>query len=380
MRRIAAHYLISNAEIMPRPIVELDDEGRVVSVSEWERLDNIPMTEFYAGALTAGFVNAHSHVELSYLRGAIERNTGFGGFARAIGQVRGNFSAQERDVALRGAMAQMWQEGVQAVADIINDTSSLGAKSESPILWHNFAECFGLRAELSSVEPLVERCAELGLQGSLTPHSTYSLQDSVLGEIAQIEKCLSIHFMESEDESLLYQGSGSLHDWYSRMGWECDFLHHGSPARRLVDVVPKDRRLILVHNCCLSEEDYDLLSEHFIHPISWVLCPASNDYISSLRPPVEMLLKRGAIIALGTDSLASNDNLSMLDEIRLLGDVPLAQALRWATLGGAEALGLEDELGSVEVGKRPGIVLLEGLCIEHGQLRLTPFTTSRRLL
>ena len=93
-----------------------------------------------------------------------------------------------------------------------------------------------------------------------------------------------------------------------------------------------------------------------------------------------MLLKRGASIALGTDSLASNDNLSMLDEIRLLGDVPLAQALRWATLGGAEALGLEDELGSVEVGKRPGIVLLEGLCIEHGQLRLTSFTTSRRLL
>ena len=135
-----------------------------------------------------------------------------------------------------------------------------------------------------------------------------------------------------------------------------------------------------MHNCCLSEEDYDLLSEHFIHPISWVLCPASNNYISSLRPPVEMLLKRGASIALGTDSLASNDNLSMLDEIRLLGDVPLAQALRWATLGGAEALGLEDELGSVEVGKRPGIVLLEGLCIEHGQLRLTPFTTSRRLL
>ncbi len=380
MRRIAAHYLISRAEIIPRPIVELDDEGFIVSISEWERLDNIPMTEFYAGALTAGFVNAHSHVELAYLRGAIERNTGFGGFARAIGQVRGNFSAQEREVALKGAMAQMWQEGVQAVGDIINDTSSLRAKSSSPIRWHNFAECFGLKAELSALEPLVERSVELGLQTTLTPHSTYSLQDVILGEIVQREKRLSIHFMESEDETLLYQGSGSLHDWYSRMGWECDFLHHSSPARRLVEIVPKDRELILVHNCCLTEADYDLLSNHFIHPISWVLCPASNDYISSLRPPVELLSKRGARIALGTDSLASNDNLSMLDEIRLLGDVPLAEALKWATLGGAEALGIEDELGSVEVGKRPGIVLLEGLCIEHGKPCLTPFTTSRRLV
>ena len=375
MRTIAAHYLIDRGQIMPRPVIEFDDDGRIVRVAQWERLDTMPCTEFYSGALSAGFVNAHCHIELSYLRGAIAPGTGFAGFARAIGQVRGGFSDEERQRALYAADAAMWQEGVQAVADIVNGTTSFPMKERSPIRYHSFAELFGLKSEMDSIAPLLSYPAT-----TPTPHSTYSLQDSVLGEIAQIEKRLSIHFMESEDESLLYRGSGSLHDWYSRMGWECDFLHHGSPARRLVDVVPKDRRLILVHNCCLSEEDYDLLSEHFIHPISWVLCPASNDYISSLRPPVEMLLKRGASIALGTDSLASNDNLSMLDEIRLLGDVPLAQALRWATLGGAEALGLEDELGSVEVGKRPGIVLLEGLCIEHGQLRLTPFTTSRRLL
>lgn len=380
MRRIAAHYLIDRSQLIARPLIELDDQGSVVSVGEWERLDNIPMTEFYAGALTAGFVNAHSHVELSYLRGAIERNTGFGGFARAIGQVRGNYTMSQRLSALRTAMAQMWEEGVQAVGDIINDRSSLEAKSFSPIMWHNFAECFGLNARIEGVEELLSRSAELGLKTTLTPHSTYSLQDSVLSEIVSREELFSIHFMESEDECRLYQGSGSLHDWYERMGWECDFLSHGSPARRIVDVVPRDKKLLLVHNCCLTEKDYQLLTEHFTHPISWVLCPASNDYISSLRPPVELLRRMGASIALGTDSLASNENLSLLDEIRLLGDVPLVEALEWATLGGAKALGMEDQIGSVEVGKRPGIVLLEGLCIEHGEPHLTPFTTSRRLV
>lgn len=380
MRRIAAHYLIDRSQLIARPLIELDDQGSVVSVGEWERLDNIPMTEFYAGALSAGFVNAHSHVELSYLRGAIERNTGFGGFARAIGQVRGNYTMSQRLSALRAAMAQMWEEGVQAVGDIINDRSSLEAKSFSPIMWHNFAECFGLNARIEGVEELLSRSAELGLKTTLTPHSTYSLQDSVLSEIVSREELLSIHFMESEDECRLYQGSGSLHDWYERMGWECDFLSHGSPARRIVNVVPRDKKLLLVHNCCLTEKVYQLLTEHFTHPISWVLCPASNDYISSLRPPVELLRKMGASIALGTDSLASNENLSLLDEIRLLGDVPLVEALEWATLGGAKALGIEDQIGSVEVGKRPGIVLLEGLCIEHGEPHLTPFTTSRRLV
>lgn len=380
MRRIAAHYLIDRSQLIARPLIELDDQGSVVSVGEWERLDNIPMTEFYAGALTAGFVNAHSHVELSYLRGAIERNTGFGGFARAIGQVRGNYTMSQRLSALRTAMAQMWEEGVQAVGDIINDRSSLEAKSFSPILWHNFAECFGLNARIEGVEELLSHSAELGLKTTLTPHSTYSLQDSVLSEIVSREELLSIHFMESEDECRLYQGSGSLHDWYERMGWECDFLSHGSPARRIVNVVPRDKKLLLVHNCCLTEKDYQLLTEHFTHPISWVLCPASNDYISSLRPPVELLRKMGASIALGTDSLASNEKLSLLDEIRLLGDVPLVEALEWATLGGAKALGMEDQIGSVEVGKRPGIVLLEGLCIEHGEPHMTPFTTSRRLV
>ena len=383
MRRIAAHYLIDRSQVIPRPIIELDDEGRVVSVGEWERLDNIPSTEFYAGALSAGFVNAHCHVELSYLHSAIERGTGFGGFAKAIGQVRGNFTEEQREDAMRRAMAQMWSEGVQAVGDIINDDSSFALKSSSPIRWHNFVECFGLKSDAESLERLAELTLKgkaLGMATTLTPHSTYSLQDQILRSIAEREQMLSIHFMESPDESALYEGSGSLHEWYSRMGWECDFLHYGSPAKRLKASVEGSERLLLVHNCCITREDYKLLKVHFSHPVTWVLCPASNDYISGLKPPVELLREVGAKIALGTDSLASNENLSMLDEIRLLDSVPFAEAMAWATIGGAEALGMEQEIGSMEVGKRPGVILLEGLCYEKGVPKITPFTTSRRLM
>lgn len=372
MRHIAAHYLIDRSHITERPVISLDDSGRIVRVEQWERLDTMPNTEFYSGALSAGFVNAHCHIELSYLRGAIAQGTGFAGFARAIGQVRGQFSREERESALYAADATMWAEGVQAVGDVVNGVSSFEMKRRSPIRYHSFAELFGLRSDMEAVEPLL--CQS---NTTPTPHSIYSLQDAPFRAVCSRAGTapLSIHFMESPDEKALYAGEGSLAAWYERMGWQCDFLHYGSPAGRLVGSLDSHARLMLVHGCCVEEEDISLLEEHFSHPIAWVLCPQSNDYISSLKPPVELLRRHNALICIGTDSLASNTNLSMLEEVKRIEGVHFAERMEWATLGGARALGVDDELGSVEVGKRPGLLLIEGFSKEG----LSPTATARRI-
>lgn len=377
LRHIAAHYLLSGGEVIARPVITVDADGVIVAVEQWERLDTMPCTEFFAGVLCAGFVNAHCHVELSYLRGAIERGTGFGGFARAIGQVRGNFSDEQRQRAMEAADAAMWQGGVMAVADIVNDASSLDMKRRSPIHYHSMVEVFGLLATTAPAQTLADAFGSY-----LTPHSTYSLQQGVFGEIVAHDRGpLSIHFMESDDETGLYRGEGSLAAWYARMGWECDFLHHRSPARRIVEAVPADRNILLVHNCRVTEEEVRLIESHFSRPVSWVLCPRSNDYISSLRPPVDMLQRAGARICIGTDSLASNSSLDMMGELKMLRDVPARQLIRWATLNGAEALGLDGSLGSVEVGKRPGLVLIEGIERHNdGELFIGEATTARRLI
>ncbi len=376
MRRIAAHYLIDRGAVRLRPVVEADDEGRIVSVGEWDRLDGRAATEFYAGALSAGFVNAHCHSELSYLRGAIPRGSGFAGFARAIGQVRGGFTAEERRRALQAADARMWHEGVQAVGDIVNDDSSFEVKSRSRIAYRNFAEVFGLGADTSAARELLRRA-----DTSLTPHSTYSLQDGMFREIAaEGAGPLSIHFMESPDEAALYRGEGSLAEWYGRMGWTCDFLRYGSPAARIAASVPSDRPLILVHGCCAAEEDMQILGESFSTPVAWALCPRSNLYISGLRPPVELLRRRGETICVGTDSLASNDSLSIVEELKAIPDVPLPELYAWATINGARALGMESDMGSVEVGKRCGLVLTENLDSRDGSLRLASESRTRRLL
>ena len=174
-----------------------------------ESLDSTPGVEFHSGVLCAGFVNAHSHIELSYLRGAIAEGGDFAAFAESIGKVRDAFSEEERLSAIVEADRAMWQEGVDAVGDIVNGDTSFATKATSPIFYKNFAEVFGLR------ECNLER--QLALLNypntSLTPHSIYSVPDAPFMEVCNdvADTILSIHFLESSAEAELYRGYGRLH-------------------------------------------------------------------------------------------------------------------------------------------------------------------------
>ena len=335
--------------------------------------------EFYSGILCAGFVNAHSHIELSYLRGAITEGEGFASFAESIGRVRGGFSEEERMAAIVEADRTMWQEGVDAVGDIVNGATSFATKATSPIHYHNFVEVFGLR------ECNLERQRALLRypNTSLTPHSTYSVLDAPFREVCgdSADAPLSIHFLESPAEADLYGGCGRLHEWYSKVGFECDFLHYGSPAERIVRCVPKGRRVLLVHNCEVTPQDIEVVANHFEEPVSWVLCPRSNAYISHIEPRSVELLRSAPYninICIGTDSLASNWSLSMVEELKLFHDVPLVELLRWATLNGAKALGIADKYGSIEVGKRSGVVNITG--VDLANFTLTPTAKAQRVV
>ena len=213
---------------------------------------------------------------------------------------------------------------------------------------------------------------------SLTPHSIYSVQDALFREIcAEGDEPLSIHFMETPAEAELFEQRGELWEWYRKAGFTCDFLHYGSPARRIVESVPADRSVILVHNCCVNQQDIDLIMNHFTAPVWWCLCPGSNRYISRLVPPVELFRRNGLNICLGTDSLASNTALSLLGEMQHLGKIPLAELLTWAAPNGARALGFSD-LGEVAAGKRPGLAVLSGL--DYDSMTLTPASCIARIL
>ncbi len=378
-RRIASHLLLTPQGFFKQPLLTVDSASRrILAIEQYdEQLDMSAGVEFYSGIICAGFINAHSHLELAYMRGAIDEGCGQGAFAAQMAAQRNRFSDEERQEAIAAADHLMWREGVDAVADIVNDDSSFATKLHSPIHYRSFAEVFGLR------QSNIEACRQLLRYDSttLTPHSTYSIQSRDFEAVCRADSStpISIHFMESADEALLYKGSGSLHEWYAQVGFHCDFLHYGSPARRIAQCVPNNRPLILVHNTYIDEEAIDTILANRTAPTYWVLCPQSNRYINRCTPrSVELLRQKGCTICIGTDSLASNHTLSIVEELKCFRGVPLEELLRWATRNGAEAIGLGDRLGTVEVGRCVGLVALSG--IDLSAMRLTDKSVATRIL
>ena len=150
-----------------------------------------------------------------------------------MGSVRNGFDEAQRLAAAAEADREMWNEGIEAVGDIVNDPSSFAVKAGSRIRYRSFAEVFGLReCNLERQRGLLHNPLT-----SLTPHSVYSVQDAPFREVCNdgSDAPLSIHFMESPDELSLFFGRGALHDWYAKVGFRCDFLHYGLPAERIVE-------------------------------------------------------------------------------------------------------------------------------------------------
>lgn len=340
----------------------MDPKGKIVQIEYKEDLDSSPDTEFFSGILIPGLVNAHTHLELSYLKGELAKKTGFVGFAKALAEKRNEFTEKEQIEAAEFQDAKMWKEGVQAVADICNSNVTFGVKKKSPIKYHSFIEVFGLG--LSSIEKHRELCKEaldMGLKASITPHSAYSISNKIFEEAVgdNGSKLLSLHFMESMSEAELFQNRGKLREWYSSTGKSTDFTaSYGSPLHRIVQNISYDRKLLSVHNTHITESDLRMLKQQYADGVTLVLCPRSNKYIANEKPPIELIKNSGVRVAIGTDSLASNDSLSVVDELKMLKGVQLEEQLHWATLAGAQALGLDKEIGSLEVGKTPGIVLI----------------------
>jgi cytosine/adenosine deaminase-related metal-dependent hydrolase len=387
MRRISAHLLSTPRGLLPDRVVTLSDEGTITDIAHvgpGAGLDRLAGVEFYPGVLAPGFRNAHCHLELSYLRGAIAPRGGFAEFARGMRSERERCLAERRAEAAVFWDARMWSEGVSRVDDVCNGAESFATKRRSRTSYHSYCELFGLHASPRHAFELCAAARAGGLSASVTPHSTYSLNRAAFAAVAGRdavvtangterldgmsgeEPPLSIHFMESEQEPDLFRRRGPLRDWYAEQGLAPDFLDYGSPAERLVAQVPRNREVMLVHNCVVTQRDIDIVMEHFTAPVTWVVCPASNRHISGLTPPTALLRRNGLRVAVGTDSLASNDTLSMVAELALMPEVPLAERLAWSAAQ------------TIEVGRAPGLALIEGVDLKT--LTLTPAARSRRIV
>ena len=369
--RVTAEFVYTlDTEPVRNGFVEYDDaDGRIRSVGQCA-----PGETVSPGALVPGFVNAHCHIELSHLHKKFRKGTGMAGFIDQINELR-DWAGRETKVQLtRKWMDKMWDDGVSAMADISNDDSSFEVKKEHPIYTRTFLEVFGSEPHMcegvmNEVAQLQAIADETGIDAAPTPHSCYTMSPQLLSASAEkgLESgYLSYHSQESqEEEDLLKSGSGAMYENRKRSGMSTPPVTGESSLRyfldRLADVkqAPYDEHILLVHNVCLQQSDIDALKKVMNNPY-FAICPLSNIFIHNALPPIDLMRANGLDIALGTDSLSSNDDLDMMKELACLHanfpQVPMPELLTWASLNGARFLGKEDIYGSLTPGKRPGIV------------------------
>lgn len=390
--RVTAEFVYTlDEEPVRNGFVEYDDaDGRIISVGQCA-----PGEAVSPGALVPGFVNAHCHIELSHLHKKFRKGTGMAGFIDQINELR-DWAGREAKVQLtRQWMDKMWDDGVSAMADISNDDSSFEVKKEHPIYTRTFLEVFGSEPHMcegvmNEVAQLQAIADETGIDAAPTPHSCYTMSPQLLSASAEkgLESgYLSYHSQESqEEEELLMSGSGAMYENRKRSGMSTPPVTGESSLRyfldRLADVkqAPYDEHILLVHNVCLQQSDIDALKKVMNNPY-FAICPLSNIFIHNALPPIDLMRANGLDIALGTDSLSSNDDLDMMKELACLHanfpQVPMPELLTWASLNGARFLGKEDIYGSLTPGKRPGIVRVSDIDAEGF---ITADSRSKRII
>jgi cytosine/adenosine deaminase-related metal-dependent hydrolase len=389
MRKISADYIFPvHEKPIKNGVLTVSDNGKIVALSTRSEADND--IEFYSGIICPGFVNAHCHLELSHLKNSIPRHTGIIGFIKEISKRRNIADTSEQIQSAKFHDNLMYLHGIVAVGDISNNDSTFAFKKQSKIFYHTFVESFSCNENeteevLKKNQDIVDCGKKLGISISPTLHASYSICDRLFSEMkfrSEQSGILSYHNQETRDENEYFKNnSGKFLEFYNEFKIPDNPLPTGKTSiHRLLDNISRRTKIMLVHNTFTSEDDFDFAMSATSN-ITWTLCPKSNLYIENHLPPIEMLHRKNAKIAIGTDSLSSNTSLSIIDELLAVaenfGNIELNELLTWATINGAEALGIESEYGTFEQGKSPGIVLIDN--VDTNKMMLTEKSSSKIL-
>lgn len=356
-------------------VVITDDNGRILDVTSKDQHDPASIA-YEPGALIPGLVNTHCHLELSHMKGKVDTGTGLLPFLQQVVQFR-DIPQEEITAAIAAADTEMYENGIVAVGDISNKLDTVIAKDESRIHYYTFVEMFDFLQEGNAQQTFNGYKDVLDGQSdrrenrkSAVPHAPYTVSRELFRLIRQVnpdDATVSIHNQETahEDQFFLTKEGGFL-DFYERFGFKLDnFQASGQRSIHyaLANMNPNNR-VLFVHNTMTQVEDIRAAMQ-WGNRVYWATCPNANLYIENRLPHYQHWMETGAKLTIGTDSLTSNWQLSILEEMKTISRfqsyIPFETILQWATLNGAEALGYEDQLGSIEPGKTPGLVRLTGL-------------------
>ncbi len=387
-----AKYLLSSSnELIENGAVrvvgsEIADVGNFDSVKHG-KTDEI--RDFGDAVILPGFVNAHTHLELTNLHGRVERTDSLPDWLMGLMSYRGRVPGWLRRV-LRQVGYRYWGRklverstakgiamslagGATTVADITNSGWSVSPLKRNPIRKLVFYEAIGfdtkhlshlvtnISAKLNATQP--DSLLNIGI----SPHAPYSVSAELYRECVKIAQernlHLCTHLAETQEElEFLSSGTGAFFDMLTKLGisvadWQPP---NQTPVEYMHALGVLECRPLLAHCNYLTASDIQLLQNSNANV---VFCPRSHNYFHHRSHPFEKLLHAGVTVALGTDSLVSNDSLSMLDELKFLhctqNHIPPEKLLEMAALQGAHALQLDTSIGALRRDWQADIIAVE---------------------
>ncbi len=388
IRKIAANILYHPHQGLIKQGFVIIENGNVKETGQLDKKETAS-TEFHNGLLLPGFVNAHCHLELSNIHIETSQIKGLGDFIEKI--VNKKKESPPALAYMNKYDRMMSANGISLVADIISGTETFPVKERSQITYVSFIELLGLDPTKSKSRikqgETIKKTAEAFHQPSFfAAHSPYSCSENLLKDLIKKNNdagsIFSIHNQESESENALFQAKESpLQKSLARItGKKYNYPSSRSSYEWLSTLLPAKSNILLVHNTFSNAEDIKQMKKRSpgLYP---VLCPNANLLIEKEMPPVQAFYESGLPICLGTDSIASNTTLSILEEIKQIHkhfpEIPLTELLRWGTLNGARALGMDHHFGSFKKGSSPGVILIQNMDMHN--LKLKKESTVRRI-
>jgi cytosine/adenosine deaminase-related metal-dependent hydrolase len=325
-------------------------------------------------AIIPALVNAHTHLEFSDLATPLGPAERFADWVQAVVGHRRNRIASGTELVRRG-VHECAQAGTTAVAEITTDEQSLDAFDDFGPTVFALREMIGLLPEqVDSRLGAAKRFLDAPTAGAskrvrrgLSPHAPYSVHPQLLRRLIELAAerhvLVAMHLAETKEElELLNRGSGPFADMLKRFGvWSSTAFEPGSRPIDFLRQLDNVDRALIIHGNYLSDEELDFVAAR--PHLTVVYCPRTHAYFGHRPHCWLQLLDRGASVAIGTDSRASNPDLSVRRELCFLREhfprVAPKALLRLGTANGARALGLSADNWSLAIGGEANLAVVD---------------------
>lgn len=370
-----AKFVLAESDLLlQNAAVHVSEPGRISRVEAWDerREPGWEIVDWGPAVIMPGLVNAHTHLELTRLRDRIRTFSSFTDWLSQLIEKRRNWTAEDYLASSREGARESVASGTTLMGDISASGSSWQALKAEKLRKIVFEEILALSPDklAESLACLQGRLAAIEhdelLRSGVSPHAPYTVSPELYQAIAKLarEKSMPVatHVAETGGElRFLKYGEGEFRDFLTALGaLPADWTPPGLSPLAYLERLGILQNLLLIHCNYLDPES---MSRIFRSHSSVVYCPRSSAFFGHENHPVRQLLDMGVNVALGTDSLASNESLSILDEMRFLArlrkDLKSEEILGLATLNGAAALGFGGQLGRLRRGYWADMTVLE---------------------